>query len=125
MYAALWRISYKPTNGGSRFWKSRSIADVGPTAGDREDGAFLAQQVECPDGCIPADVVLLLKLADRWQRAMPPLPCADPLPQDVRKLAVGGLRRAVVNRHRPTVGQDIPALIRAYICTVLCCASLI
>jgi hypothetical protein len=57
-------------------------ADVGAAPGDSEDHAFITENLDGTKDGIPANIVLLLELFHRGQRAVPPLPCGDPCPQD-------------------------------------------
>ena len=55
-----------------------SWADIGAPAGDSEDEALIAQNLDRAQYSVAADVVLLLKLLHRRQWAVAPLALGDP-----------------------------------------------
>jgi hypothetical protein len=55
-----------------------SWADIGASAGDSEDEALIAQDLDRAQYSVAADVVLLLKLLHRRQWAVAPLALDDP-----------------------------------------------
>ena len=57
-------------------------ADIGSAAGNGEDQALIAEDLDRAKDGVTADVVLLLKLFHGRQRPVPPLPLGDPGPED-------------------------------------------
>jgi hypothetical protein len=68
---------------GAGKWPLLSVwADVGAAAGDGEDHALIAEDLDRPQYGVAANVMLLLELFHRWQRAVAPLTLGDPGPED-------------------------------------------
>jgi hypothetical protein len=57
-------------------------ADVGAAAGDGEDQALIAEDLDRPQYGVAANIVLLLELSYRRQRAVAPLTPGDSGPED-------------------------------------------
>jgi hypothetical protein len=57
-------------------------ADVGAAAGDGEDQALIAEDLDRPQYGVAANVMLLLELFHRRQRAVAPLTLGDLCPED-------------------------------------------
>src|SRR5215510_5907400 len=57
-------------------------ADVGATAGNGDDQALIAEDLDRPQYGVAANVMLLLELLHRRQRAVAPLTLSDPCPED-------------------------------------------
>ena len=73
-----------------------------PSARSSLDGA--------QDG-VAADVVFLLELLDRGQRAGAPLTRRDLVAEDGRELPVSRLGQAMIHSHKINVGQCRPGLV--------------
>ena len=99
-------------------------ADVGAPARDSEHQALAAQQFDRAQDGVAADVVFLLQLLDRRQRAGPPLALSDLGPQDRGELPVGRLGQSMIHAHKINVGQYRPGLTRGYVCSALVCVTL-
>src|SRR5215510_12862493 len=79
-------------------------ADVGAAAGDGEDQALIAEDLDRPHYGVAANVVLLLELLDRRQRTVAPLALGDLCPDGPRPVRAGsGLspQRDARRRERP------------------------
>jgi hypothetical protein len=87
-------------------------ADVGAPARDGEYQALVAQQVDGAQDSVAADVVFLLQLLDRGQRAGTPLAFGDLGAQDRGELPVGRLGQSMIHAHKINVGQYRPGPIR-------------
>ena len=99
-------------------------ADVGAPARDSEHQALAAQQFDRAQHGVAADVVFLLQLLDRRQRAGAPLALSDLGAQDRGELPVGRLGQSMIHSHKINVGQYRPGLTRGYICSALVCVTL-
>jgi hypothetical protein len=69
-------------NGAGRRPLLGVCADVGTTAGDGEDQALIAEDLDRPQYGVAANIMLLLELFHRWQRAVAPRTLGDPGPED-------------------------------------------
>jgi hypothetical protein len=72
-------------SGPQRAGKQRLLgvwADVGAAAGDGEDKALIAEDLDRPQYSVAANVMLLLELFHRRQRAVAPLTLGDLCPED-------------------------------------------
>lgn len=110
--------------GGPQNERLLGWADVGAAPGDGEDQAFIAENLDGTKDGIPANVVLLLELLHRRQRAVPPLARSDPRPQDGGQLLVGRFRCPVINGHMIKLDHQRSELITWYICSALYCSAL-
>jgi hypothetical protein len=89
----------------------RVWADVGAAAGDGEDQALIAEDLDRAQNGVATDVMLLLELLHGRQGTIAPLTLSDPGPEDGGELLVGRFRRAMINGHMIKLDHQRPELI--------------
>jgi hypothetical protein len=94
-------------------------ADVGAPAGNGEDEALGAENLDGAQDGVAANVVFLLELLDRGQWTGAPFTRRDLVAEDGRELPVSRLGQVMIHFHKIKVGQYRPGLISRYACSAL------
>ena len=89
-------------------------ADVGAPAGNGEDEALGAENLDGAQDGVAANVVFLLELLDRGQWTGAPFTRRDPVTEDGRELPVSRLGQVMIHFHKIKVGQYRSGLISRY-----------